>query len=50
MIPFLFQSEYIVPLMAPNNGLEVDVLVVLVVVVEVLVAGVVVVVVDIIVV
>lgn len=43
MMPFLFQSEYIVPLMAPN-GLKVDVLVVLVVVVEVLVAGVVVVV------
>jgi len=43
MIPFLFQSEYIVPLINPN-GLEVDVLVMLVVVVEVLVAGVVVVV------
>ena len=49
MIPFLFQSEYIVPLMAPN-GLEVDVLVVLVVVVEVLVVAGVVVVVDILVV
>ena len=49
MIPFLFQSEYIVPLIDPN-GLEVDVLVVLVVVVEVLVVAGVVVVVDIIVV
>ena len=49
MIPFLFQSEYIVPLIDPK-GLGVDVLVVLVVVVEVLVVAGVVVVVDILVV